>query len=162
MNPQKLIVLEDRLNILDKLEALSENNPYAKSYVIGMAELRLTGSPDSAKNHFEALQAQRVAVFRFDHGIPDALFWHAPLRVEKINAGEVARMQQQTKGQLSQLDPGYFQPNPDLLPASRESTNTRIRKFFRANKRMISIIVGLAAFLASVAIIWAFVQGQHW
>lgn len=162
MNTQRLMVLEDRLNILNKLEALMENNPYAGSYDIDMGDLRLTDSPAAARNHFELLQAHGVASFRFDRGISDLLFWHMPLRIEKIDTGELARMQDHTKAQLIQLDPAYFKATPTLPSSGQEPPRAPVREFLKANRKMVAAAAGIAGFLASLAIIWTFIQTQHW
>jgi hypothetical protein len=162
VNVQKRIVLEDRMNILDQLEALTENNPYTGSYNIEMGDLHLTGSPASARNHFELLQAYGIASFCFDQEVSDLYFWHIPLHIENIDIGALMQMQDHTKVQLIQLDPPYFNAAPALPLPTGESSTGRAHTLLKTNKKLIAIVVGCAGFLASLVIIWTFIQGRHW
>jgi hypothetical protein len=127
-----------------------------------MSDLSLLGSPASARGHFELLQTRGVASFRFDRGISDLLFWHVPLHIEGIDVEALMRMQDHTKAQLIQIDPAYFKVAPALPSPTSEPPIPQVPKLFIANKKVIAMIAGIAAFLASLTIILTFIQSQPW
>ena len=93
-------VLENRLNILDKLESLVETNPRLRSYEISLDSFSLTGDAKSAQAQFSYLQSEGVARFIFPQGITQWNFWDTVIRIRDIDPESVRGLQNRTRSQL--------------------------------------------------------------
>jgi hypothetical protein len=163
-NAQKEIVLEDRLIILDKLDALFESNPDAQQYRLSLGDFRLTGEPADARNHFAWLQNRGVASFIFTDGTNDWNFWEMPFRIKGIDRAQLAKEQDDTRARLRQLEPATVDPTRvDTTgngPAARERPPSPKGELWAS--KAIRITVAIVGFLASVAIVWGFIASNPW
>jgi hypothetical protein len=164
MNMQRAGVLEDRLRLLDKLEALLESNPNAINYTLTLADLPLHGDAGTANGHIDWLQSERVAVFILPLETNRWNFWDMPVRIKEIDRNRLRELQDQTRSQLQELE--SISPDMTSVPVASEQrslVDSRARKFLKANQKTARIIAAIVAFLASIAIILTFIsQVLHW
>jgi hypothetical protein len=160
LNTHKAVVLENRLAILNKLEALIEGNPANNApYHVPLDSFLLSGDTATALEVFHGLQNQGVAIFIFPQGTDRWNFYDRMVRIRNIDPARLIELQNDTRSRLDELNRSELQATREPLQ-QRESS--RMRRFMTTNWKLAKIVAAAAAFLASVAIIWTFIAQLHW
>jgi hypothetical protein len=163
LNAQKALVLEDRLSVLDKLEALRANDPSVTTYTVRLADFPFHGAgAAAAASHFNWLQTQGVASFIFPEGTNDWNFWDIPVRIKELDDVRLRELQDQTRSELNELEPSSSQMISPPLVAEQQPPDAPMSKFSNTNRKMVKLVVSLVGFLASVAIVVTFIIQMHW
>lgn len=164
-NEYKRKVLEDRLQLLDALEALNFQARQREYYDERLADFGLSTTPESMKAHLDELSDRGVANFILPTGISQLAFWDAPVRIKEINLEKLQAMRDSLRTELTTLtgvdatdSPTDVQDNDEV---DKDVPGTAARPEPPASASGLAVFTGVLGVIGTVAGIVVAIWSWH-
>jgi hypothetical protein len=160
LNEYKHQVLEERLQILNVLEAFITRAPDRDYYVEMLSDFGLSISSDSMTAHLSEIAKHGVAKFELPSGLTKWTFWDARVRIRDIDPTKLQAAQQSLRDELSNSSDRRSSHSADGIGGdgedSRELPDNSVQDPISSTEpkpKGLPLFVGILGFIATVVTI---------